>query len=449
MATPPLQVHAPPPTHVAPPPRKRCLPRGLAPVMIACRDCGALVELPATAVTGTSRCPVCLHALQRSAGRSVTAALACALTTFALLWPANLLPMMSVRMLSMRTQSGIFTSVQALWNGQWVVVAVLTALFVMVLPFVRYALLSVALLCVQFGRRPRWLGRTFRWSLWLDHWAMPDVFLIGCLVGYSRVRAFLPTTIEAGGWCVIAVALVAMITRASLDIHAVWQWIEPDRTPPHRQPAIACTSCHLILPATAEGQRCPRCTLRLRSRKPHARIRTAVFVVAGLILYLPANFFPMNVDIQMGQITPHRIVDGIQELINAHLWWLAVLIFVTSIAIPALKLLGLTWFLFSIRRHSRRHLRLKTKLYRVINEIGRWSNVDVFTVAVFLPLIQFGALAHTDVAVGSVAFMLVVVCTMIASRAFDPRLMWDAALETPTMKSPAPMEPKTQAGYAI
>ncbi|TAM11443.1 MAG: paraquat-inducible protein A [Nevskiaceae bacterium] len=415
---------------------------------LACRDCGTLVELPAPDTAGTSYCPVCAHALRRSAGRGVAAALACALTTFALLWPANLLPMMGVTMLGMHTQSGIFTSVQALWDGHWVIIAVLTALFVMVLPFVRFGLLSGVLLCVKAGRRPRWLGRAFRWSLWLDHWAMPDVFLIGCLVGYSRVRAFLPTTIEAGGWCVIAAALIAMITRASLDTHAVWHWIETDRTPPADQPAIACAACSLVLPAARQGHRCPRCGLRLRARKPHATTRTAMFVIAGLILYLPANFFPMNVDIQMGQITPHRIADGIQDLINAHLWWLAVLIFVTSIAIPALKLLGLTWFLFSIRRRSRRHLRLKTRLYRVINEIGRWSNVDVFTVAVFLPLIQFGALAHTDVAVGSVAFMLVVVCTMVASRAFDPRLMWDAALEAPNMHASARNESPPQAEYA-
>lgn len=72
-------------------------------------------------------------------------------------------------------------------------------------------------------------------------------------------------------------------------------------------------------------------------------------------------------------------------------------------------------------------LRLKTRLHRFIDELGRWSNVDVFTVAIFIPLIRFGDLASSRAAPGSMAFTLVVFLTMIASRVFDPRLMWDAA----------------------
>jgi paraquat-inducible protein A len=67
-------------------------------------------------------------------------------------------------------------------------------------------------------------------------------------------------------------------------------------------------------------------------------------------------------------------------------------------------------------------------LYRLIDEIGRWSNVDVFTIAVFVPLLQFGALATASASAGAPAFILVVVFTMLATRLFDPRLMWDAAL---------------------
>ena len=57
--------------------------------------------------------------------------------------------------------------------------------------------------------------------------------------------------------------------------------------------------------------------------------------------------------------------------------------------------------------------------------MGRWSNVDVFTIAVFAPLMQFGALASARAAPGATAFILVVTLTMIASRTFDPRMLWD------------------------
>jgi paraquat-inducible protein A len=70
---------------------------------------------------------------------------------------------------------------------------------------------------------------------------------------------------------------------------------------------------------------------------------------------------------------------------------------------------------------------LKTRLCHLIDEIGRWSCVDVFTIAAFMPLMQFDGVVNTDAANGAPAFLLVVVVTMLASHAFDPRLIWDAA----------------------
>jgi paraquat-inducible protein A len=120
-------------------------------------------------------------------------------------------------------------------------------------------------------------------------------------------------------------------------------------------------------------------------------------------------------------------VDGIRELFGAGLWPLGILILCTSIAIPLLKLAGLSWFMLSVWRGSGRALSLKTATYRFIDEIGRWSCIDVFTIAVFVPVLQFNGLLTSQAAPGAVAFILVVVLTMWASRTFDPRLMWDVA----------------------
>lgn len=393
---------------------------------IACPDCGTLQDLPPPRRGTRALCAQCGYTLERTSGRSITAALACSCATFVLLFPANLLPLMSVTMLGLHRDSRIFSSVGALWLQQSVIVAVLVGAFVIVLPFLRFGLLSAVLACVRFGWRPRWLGRAYRWTLQLDPWAMPDVFLIGCAVGYSRVAAKLPVVIGWGGTCFIGAALLCMLSRATLDRRSVWRAIAaetPDRVA--GDDTISCTACDVVVAADCEGTPCPRCRQRLSARKPDALIRTIALSVAGFVLYLPANFYPMSTAMQLGERVPHRIVDGIIQLLNAGLWPLAVLIFCTSIAIPALKLIGMTWFVISVRHQSSRHLVLKTRLYRIIDEIGRWSNIDVFTVAVFLPLIQFGALAGTRSAPGTTAFMLVVVLTMIASRSFDARLMWD------------------------
>ncbi len=55
--------------------------------------------------------------------------------------------------------------------------------------------------------------------------------------------------------------------------------------------------------------------------------------------------------------------------------------------------------------------------------------MDPFTIAVFVPLMHFDSLVSSQAAPGATPFILVVVFTMFASIAFDPRLMWDAAEE--------------------
>ena len=169
-----------------------------------------------------------------------------------------------------------------------------------------------------------------------------------------------------------------------------------------------------------------RCGWKLLSRKPDAVVRAGALSLAALVLTLPANLFPMTLSIQFGQHVPHRIVDGVTQLFQAGLWPLGILIFCTSIVIPVAKIGGMAWFILSVHRRSRKHLRVKTYLFRWIDELGRWSNVDVFTIAAFVPLIHFDSLASARPATGATAFALVVFFTMAASRAFDPRMMWDA-----------------------
>lgn len=397
---------------------------------IACSDCGTLQDLPPLTRGATLICPVCRSHLQRTAGRSLIAALACAIATFLLLFPANLLPLMQVSMLGMTRDSRIYSGVARLWEHHWVIPAILVALFVMILPLLRFGLLSTVLALLCLRRRPHWLGAGYRWAMHLDPWAMPDVFLLGAAVGYSRVAANLPVNLLPGGFCLIGAALMCMLTRVSLDRRTVWRAIAMEQEPPAPDvAAISCSACELVLPSDQLFTPCPRCGLRLHARRPVSMMRTLALVIAGFVLYFPANLYPMSTDLQMGTHVSHRIIDGILDLFGAGLWPLGILIFFTSVAIPLLKLAGLSWFMFSVKRGSRSHLVLKTRLHRFIDEIGRWSNLDVFTVAVFVPLLQFDSLASADAAPGSTAFILVVVLTMIASQVFDPRLMWDAALE--------------------
>ena len=156
-------------------------------------------------------------------------------------------------------------------------------------------------------------------------------------------------------------------------------------------------------------------------------LRCRALVIAGWALLPVSNFFPMSAYYEFGTPHPHTIFAGIMLLFNNGYAPLGVLIFCTSIGIPVFKLAGLTWFMNSIRNHSAWRVKLKTRVFRAVHAVGRWSNLDPFTVIVFTPLVQYGQIAHIEVHGGSPAFLAVVVISMAAARIFDPRLMWDAA----------------------
>jgi paraquat-inducible protein A len=198
-----------------------------------------------------------------------------------------------------------------------------------------------------------------------------------------------------------------------------------------RSGPLACITCDLIVPASAEGSLCPRCGARLHRRKPDAFRRTLALLLAGYLLYIPANLLPVLTLVQVGSIERNTIMSGVFELIHNNLWPLAVIVFVASIVLPLMKLLGLTWMLLAIQLRSAWLLQTRTRLFRTIDLIGRWSNIDVFMGSVLLAVLQFGALTSVRAGPGLVAFAAVVVITMFATMSFDARLMRDAARSRP------------------
>jgi len=131
----------------------------------------------------------------------------------------------------------------------------------------------------------------------------------------------------------------------------------------------------------------------------------------------------------VGEEDGDTIMSGVFELIHNNLWPLALIVFIASIILPLMKLLGLTWMLIAIRMRSSYLLRTRTRLFRGIEQIGRWSNIDVFMGSVLVALLSFGTLTTVRAEPGLVAFAAVVVLTMVATETFDARLMWDAAAE--------------------
>ncbi len=397
------------------------------PALIACPHCGALQDAPP--VSGTSGfavfCCLCHSELSRGHGRDRDAALACAAATFLLLIPANLSPFLTTTVLDASRGSRLASASIIMWNDGWPWLGLAILLFVVIFPFIRFGLLTIVLATLRLGGRPPWLGRAFRLADSLRVWAMPDVFLLGLAVAYSRLASTVTVTLGAGAICFILAGILTLFTRATLDNAAIWRDIAPQ--PRVGEGAVTCPSCDLVLALADEGRRCPRCGATAHARHPNAVGRAMALTVAGLILYVPANIYPIAT-LPIGlKPTSYTVIAGIRDLMEARLFGLALLVFCASFLIPFLKLAGITWCIASVLSRSDRALAFKTRLYRVVEEIGRWSMVDPFVIACSVPVLQYNELVTGRAEPGASAFTAVVIVTIIAARCFDPRLMWDAA----------------------
>jgi paraquat-inducible protein A len=189
-------------------------------------------------------------------------------------------------------------------------------------------------------------------------------------------------------------------------------------------------SCHLCSLVSRRVRvsvpaRCPRCGASLHFRKPGSVSRCWALLVAAYILYIPANLLTM---METGSLLNYRedtIVSGVVHLWKTGSWAIATIVFIASVTIPLLKLISLTLLLVSVQRRSRWRPRERTRLYRLVELVGRWSMLDIYVVTLLAALVQLGAMATVKAGPAAVAFGAVVVLTMFASMQFDPRLIWD------------------------
>jgi paraquat-inducible protein A len=189
---------------------------------------------------------------------------------------------------------------------------------------------------------------------------------------------------------------------------------------------LGCDSCGLVTRA-AEGSACRRCERRVQARKGDSIRRTWALVVSAALLAIPANVLPVMTIMKLGRGGPSTILGGTLELTQYGFWGLAALVFVASILVPLLKLGALSLLLVTTARRSTAQLLLRTRLFRVVAVIGRWSMLDIFATMTLVTLARFGWLGTVRPGLGATAFCGVVLLTLLASHSFDPRLMWDAA----------------------
>jgi paraquat-inducible protein A len=404
-----------------------------------CPDCGQFQTVPPLPPAARAMCLRCDAVLRHTRRDPLSLPLALNAAGLILFGLGTGMTMMSVSTAGQQHVASLISGPVGLeQHGLWslsVVVLITTA----AVPLARLLCMLTVLVGLRLPNPPGELPAVYAWVERLRPWSMVEIFMLGLFVAYVRLSAMVQIDLGIAVYALGALILVMAAADFMLDRQAVWEAMErhPPRLRRKRKPRtvgllgrplsrMGCDTCGLVSRAVP-GAECSRCGSALRHRKPDSIARTWALSVAALILYIPANIYPVLTVIRFGSGHPSTILGGVQELIETGMWPLAALVFFASIAVPVLKLVGLGVLLVTTQMGVQARLEDRTVLYRIVDAIGRWSMIDIFMESILVALVQFGSVVTVNPGVGAVVFSAVVILTMFAAQSFDPRLMWDCA----------------------
>src|ERR1700722_13429686 len=279
-----------------------------------CRNCGLLQTQPPAERRDIVYCSRCMTQLEHSAGKSLDATLACSAAIMLLLIPAWTAPFLTASALGTSRTSVLPMSVSVVWRDGSPLLALCVFLFVLTFPLIRFGALTAVLLTLRLGRRPPWQTVAFKICNALQVWAMLDVFLLGLLVAYFRLRSSLEVTLGTGAICFVIAGLLSLVARATLDKAQVWRLIGPVRRS-IRVPSMVCLSCELMMPRVGGAIICPRCHAVVTARKKNPYSRSMALLLASGLMYLPANIYPIaTIPIDL-RPTSYTVLGGVIDLV--------------------------------------------------------------------------------------------------------------------------------------
>lgn len=193
---------------------------------------------------------------------------------------------------------------------------------------------------------------------------------------------------------------------------------------------VACHECDLLMlkPQLADGQRanCPRCGYELFRHTPHVIKRSLALVIAALLLYIPACFLPIMEINVLGQTSLDTVWGGVLSLYAAGgvLQTIALVVFLSSMVIPLLKLLIQFLVLLSIRFDCGRSYGLF--LYRVYQHMREWGMLEVYLMGILVSIVKLIDIAKPTLGLGLACFVGLLLVQVWLEVTMEPHQIWEA-----------------------
>ena len=215
-------------------------------------------------------------------------------------------------------------------------------------------------------------------------------------------------------------------TTTAVPIHWVYHQIHRNENRELFQSAdkqhICCTRCLYFRPNTERN--CHICGSQLFGRRPRSLWISFCFLLAAMLLYIPANTLPIMISADPTRKMVNTIMNGIIYMWQDGDYMIAAIIFSASVLVPSLKIVSMLILLFSAKIYPLMSVEKLSVQYRLTEAVGRWSMVDIFVIIILMTAFHTH-IARVTPGPAAFYFCMVVILTMLSAYFFDMRLIWD------------------------
>jgi paraquat-inducible protein A len=201
---------------------------------------------------------------------------------------------------------------------------------------------------------------------------------------------------------------------------------------------IACHDCDLLQreiplkPGCAAS--CIRCGAVLYRNATDSIDRTLAYTMAACVLFVIANVFPIFAIELQGSRSEINLLGAVSSLWNQQMQFIALIVLVTTILIPALELITMTYLLLPLKF---RHIPAGYIHFLRMMQIAKpWGMVEVFMLGVLVSLVKLTSSFKVIPGIALWSFGALTLLLAAAAASFSTRDVW-ARLER---------KPDTEAG---
>jgi len=189
---------------------------------------------------------------------------------------------------------------------------------------------------------------------------------------------------------------------------------------------ISCKNCHKVYEKENYDEFvCTRCKHKVTRRIKNSLQVSLALIICAILLYIPAMLYPIMEVTKLGVNMESTILEGVISFLDMESYFIAIVIFTASVAIPMIKLVGLLFIFISLKINVKMENKTKNLIYKFIEVIGKWSMIDIYVVAILASIVQLDEIFNIKGGIAATSFALMVILTMIAANRFDTRIIWD------------------------